>query len=84
MKVTVNEDGRTNIQCPNCNKIFHPHIINPRQKKIVNCIFCKHKFIVQGQKRHDIFVWIRTKFIHPLDKVKNERKRIYQTSKTFQ
>ena len=66
VKVTINEDGRTNVECPKCGKIFNPHIIYPRLGKLVICIFCNHKFIVQAQKRNDKFIWVRKKFIHPL------------------
>lgn len=65
MKVTINHDGRTNIQCPNCKKIFHPHIIFPKKKKVVGCNFCNHRFIVQAQKRNNILVWVRTKYKQP-------------------
>ena len=59
MKVTVNEDGRTNVLCPECGKIFHPHIPNLKNPKVVNCNFCNYKFVVQAQRRKNGLVWVR-------------------------
>ena len=59
MKVTVNEDGRTNILCTQCKKVFHPHISDPKMPKLVICNFCKFKFVVQAQRRKNGLVWVR-------------------------